>query len=176
MYEGLPNAEIVEVDADSDGVGGMEVTIQLLDGSGMIHRRVSGLEYLVGRRGSLNYLSDSLRNAILPEPSVNNGSITPLISAKTLRPKAELNLEVAPKVFIIGSLSGDSLIRFAFGGCIYAAGKIIRDATLSSPAVAMLDLQNSAGKPVLNGRVGDTADQGRSGRSEEALAVVFRGK
>ncbi|KAH0548028.1 hypothetical protein GP486_008230 [Trichoglossum hirsutum] len=159
MYEGLPNAEIVEVNADGGAVGGMEVTIQLPNGNGVIHRRVSGLEYLVGRRGSLNYFSDSLKNAILSESPVNNGPATSLISAKTLRPKAARNLEVAPSVFVIGSLSGDSLIRFAFGGCVYAAGKIIRDATLPPSVEAMLDLRKSAKKPVLNGRVGETADR-----------------
>src|SRR5581483_857929 len=48
-----------------------------------------------------------------------------LISGKTLRVKVMEDLEVARNVFVIGSLTGDSLIRFAYGGCIYAASKLI---------------------------------------------------
>ncbi|KAI9779553.1 MAG: hypothetical protein M1839_007362 [Geoglossum umbratile] len=125
-YEGLPNAEVVAVDTSSGSTGEMEITIQLPDGGGLIQRRVSGLEYLVGRRGSLSYLSNSLKAAILANPSTTTTrEPTPLISAQTLRAKAALGPEITPNVFITGSLTGDSLIRFAFGGCVYVAGKII---------------------------------------------------
>jgi hypothetical protein len=128
-YEGLPNVDVVAVDVSSDSKEEMSITIQLPDDGGPIQRRVSGLEYLVGRRGSLNYLSNSLKAAILTNLSVTaRYESTPLISTETLRPKAALNVEVAPNIFAIGSLTGDSLIRFAFGGCVYAAGKILADA------------------------------------------------
>lgn len=43
-----------------------------------------------------------------------------------MRAQALEGLEVTKDVFIIGSLTGDSLIRFAYGGCIYAAGKLMQ--------------------------------------------------
>ncbi|KAI9721583.1 MAG: hypothetical protein M1828_005073 [Chrysothrix sp. TS-e1954] len=53
------------------------------------------------------------------------------VSGRTLRDKiARSNTtEVAPCVFAIGSLTGDSLVRFAYGGCCIAAGKIMDDYT-----------------------------------------------
>ncbi|KAH0537295.1 hypothetical protein FGG08_005885 [Glutinoglossum americanum] len=160
-YEGLANAEILSVDTNSDSTGGMEITVQLPGGGGVIHRCVSGLEYLVGRQGSVNYLSDPLKANILPNPSTPNGPPTPLISTQTLRPKTTQNLELTHNVFAIGSLTGDSLIRFAFGGCIYAAGKIIADPSPPTPMVMMLILQNKFGKPVLiSSGSTDTTDRG----------------
>ncbi len=67
-----------------------------------------------------------------------------LISGQTLRSKIEAleiyvpdgshvggtpgtSMEVAPNVFVIGSLTGDSLIRFACGGCAVVAGCIMDD-------------------------------------------------
>lgn len=57
-----------------------------------------------------------------------------LISGSSLRGKIEdlatstdasaAGLEVAPSVFAIGSLTGDSLVRFAYGGCCAVAGAI----------------------------------------------------
>jgi hypothetical protein len=48
-----------------------------------------------------------------------------MLSGQTLRDKVLEDIEVAPNVFAIGSLTGDSLIRFAYGSCTYAAGKIM---------------------------------------------------
>jgi hypothetical protein len=48
-----------------------------------------------------------------------------LISGRTLRTKAESSLEVAKNIFITGSLTGDSLIRHAVGGCVFTAGRIM---------------------------------------------------
>ena len=48
------------------------------------------------------------------------------MSAQSLRNKAVESLEVARDVFIVGSLTGDSLIRFAYGGCVQTAGRLIR--------------------------------------------------
>ncbi len=48
-----------------------------------------------------------------------------MLSGQTLRGKVLEDIEVAPGVFAIGSLTGDSLIRFAHGSCTYAAGKIM---------------------------------------------------
>ncbi len=131
-YEGLPNAEVVDVVSDNEVAS---VVIRLADGN-FVERRVSGLEYVVGRRGSLSYLdSDLLAEVIRPH---NGGSLakeqgTDVVSGRSLREKAEIDLQVAPHLFILGSLTGDSLIRFAYGGCIYAAGSIIRSSKTRIP-------------------------------------------
>ena len=119
MYEGLPNTYIREV-----SVHGKTATVTLEDAEGGIKQReVSNLEYVIGRRGSLDYLDRELWSEVLGsidnEPSAS-------ITGRSLRGKAEQSTEVAPNVFIIGSLTGDSLIRFAFGGCVYAAREIIQ--------------------------------------------------
>ncbi|KAI9763636.1 MAG: hypothetical protein M1840_000350 [Geoglossum simile] len=139
-YEGLPNVQVVAVDVSSDSKEEMVITIQLPDNGGLVQRRVSGLEYLVGRRGSLNYLSDSLKAAILNNISATaNCEPTPLISTETLRSKAALSPELAPNIFATGSLTGDSLVRFAFGGCVYTAGKILATAPPAAASNMQID-------------------------------------
>ena len=116
-YEGIPNAVIEH--ASSDGLVG-KVAVRLHNGS-IMHREISGLQYVVGRRGSLEYLDSNLQAEIIDpdRPEVH------AVSGKTLRSKVAEDPEVAPDVFAVGSLAGDSLIRFAYGTCIRAAGKII---------------------------------------------------
>ncbi|KAF1986730.1 hypothetical protein K402DRAFT_454005 [Aulographum hederae CBS 113979] len=123
MYEGYPNATVLEVFQ----LDGQWATIKLrLEGGDVVERRVGGMSYVVGRRGTLSYLSkDILRDVLGADPETPNA----LVSGRTLRPKAEVDTEVAEDVFIIGSLTGDSLVRHAFGGCVFAAGKIIADAS-----------------------------------------------
>jgi hypothetical protein len=136
MYEGLPNAQVVSV----DGPGSLEtavVTIRQESGS-MLKVLVGGLAYVVGRRGSLDYLSTELCSEVL---AIENGHLTDpleptLVSGRTLRSKAEVSLEMAKDVFAIGSLAGDSLIRHAVGGCVFTAGRILGTTapTLSRPS------------------------------------------
>ncbi|ORY16475.1 hypothetical protein BCR34DRAFT_464222, partial [Clohesyomyces aquaticus] len=121
-YEGLPNAEVLFV-SDPNGATSATITIRLASGE-VINRTVGSLEYVVGRRGSLSYLSPSLRSEVLSTP-LDSTSPPPLISARTLRTKAESSLEVTRNTFIIGSLAGDSLIRHAVGGCVFTAGRIL---------------------------------------------------
>lgn len=131
VYEGLPNAEIINVNA----VGEATANVQIRTSSGaVVSRQVGGLAYVVGRRGSLDYLSSDLLDEILSTPRgyAQNGKVKSvtraphaLISAKSLRRRAEMSLEVAPNVFIVGSLAGDSLVRHAFGSCVFAAGRIM---------------------------------------------------
>lgn len=122
-YEGLPNARITQVEPSQDGKSAT-VTFQI--GSEQpFERQVGGLAYVVGRRGTLKYLSQSLLREVLPCQPTSSELKTSTISAHSLREKANEDLEMAPDVFITGSLTGDSLIRFAFGGCTYAAGKIM---------------------------------------------------
>ncbi|MCJ1229372.1 hypothetical protein MMC12_006038 [Toensbergia leucococca] len=121
VYEGLPNTFIKEVSIRN---GTATVTLEGSDRE-TFRREVSHLEYVVGRRGSLEYLENKLVAEIL-------GSASPYpvkadsISGQTLRSKVENSLEVAPNVFVTGSLTGDSLVRFAFGGCVLTASELIK--------------------------------------------------
>ncbi len=57
------------------------------------------------------------------------------VSGRTLRSKVEKSVEVAERVFAVGSLAGDSLIRFAYGGCVLAAKSIIAGESSSKVSV-----------------------------------------
>jgi hypothetical protein len=131
-YEGLPNTEVIGVQVAE---GGTYATITLRTANGEeLQRRVGGLAYMVGRRGSLSYLSPTLLKEVLPKCySLADDKEPVALSGQTLREKANDDLEVAPHVFIIGSLTGDSLIRFAYGGCAYAAGRIMQYSSASCP-------------------------------------------
>jgi hypothetical protein len=128
-YQGFPNATVLSCTLDEHGVA--SVRIQLASGE-TTTCKAGGLAYVVGRRGTLDYLDTRLRAEVFgpgtagvaAEADSGTGDRS-LVSGRTLRPKADVDLEVAPSVFIIGSLAGDSLVRHAFGGCLYAAGKII---------------------------------------------------
>lgn len=143
IYEGLPNAEILDVTTDAE----KSIVQVRLESGDVIERTVGHLEYVVGRRGSLGYLDPELRNEVLGDgpldtPSTEDQAST-LISGRTLRAKAEADLEVAPNVFITGSLAGDSLVRHAVGGCVYAAGHILDPARRSTGKAS----PDSAGTP-----------------------------
>lgn len=132
MYQGLPNAEVEDVQVHDDGQQAT-VRFRLQDGTTMT-RAVSGLAYGVGRRGSLQYLDPELRSEVLsgssggadsPVDAAMDPDMAPTVTGKTLRSKVMEDLEVARDVFVIGSLTGDSLVRFAYGGCVYAASRLI---------------------------------------------------
>lgn len=135
MYEGLPNYIVDGVEMTSNGA---TVTLKAADGT-TIMREIGEFAYVVGRRGKLRYLSDEIRHELLdihpdspsitspPQSETNSNDDDELITGQTLRSKASLDIEVAPSIFIIGSLTGDSLVRFAYGGCVAAAGKIVCD-------------------------------------------------
>lgn len=146
VYEGLPNAQVVDARLGGDGVP----VVRLQGATGeALERRVGGLAYVVGRRGDLDYLDNELRHEVLSGTSTTSqgySSSCPrgtVISGKTLRAQAEVDLEVANGVFIIGSLTGDSLVRHAFGGCVYVAGRIMGEATSgsSTPVVKAADVE-----------------------------------
>lgn len=128
VYEGLPNTYIKAVDLhDTRAV----LTLETSDGK-LIERVISNMEYVIGRRGSLSYIDESIAKEIgqgLEEERPINRA---LISGRTLRPMVERTLELAPNVFVTGSLSGDSLVRFAYGGCVFAAREIMRPIARSS--------------------------------------------
>lgn len=120
-YEGLPNTYIKDVEVRDNAA---LVSLETGDGN-IIEREISNMEYVIGRRGSLSYLNNSLAGEVL---GTLNQTIDPqsAISGRTLRSRVETNLEVSPNVFVIGSLTGDSLVRFAYGGCVFAAREILR--------------------------------------------------
>ncbi|KAL4891587.1 hypothetical protein BDV59DRAFT_194272 [Aspergillus ambiguus] len=120
LYEGLPNTEIIGVAMHADSA---TVTFRRSDGV-TFDRPVRGMVYATGRQGSLGYLEKPLLAEVLGRDD-NGIEINPTISGQTLRSKALNDVEVARDVFIIGSLTGDSLIRFSYGSCVQAAGRLI---------------------------------------------------
>jgi hypothetical protein len=128
VYEGLPNATIDSVvPAESLAI----VKIRLEDGT-CVERVIGGLEYHVGRRGSLDYLDPTLWNEVV-EPAAASRDVqqSKCITSRTLRRKAETDTEVAPLVFITGSLTGDTLVRHAYGACVHAASRIVSEQLLT---------------------------------------------
>lgn len=121
VYEGLPNAQVVDVEEHGQS-GTATVSIRLETGN-VVQHTVGQLAYVVGRRGTLDYLDPALRSEVVPV-AVSDDEDS-LISGRTLRPKVEHSFEVAPGVFVVGSLAGDSLVRHAFGGCVAVAGCIM---------------------------------------------------
>lgn len=147
IYEGFPNTKIIDVQTQDEMA---IVTFRCPDGT-TLSRHVRGMVYATGRRGSLGYLDQSLLREVVGSEHKVEANTT--ISGQTLRGKAIENVEVAKDVFIIGSLTGDSLIRFAYGSCVQAAGKLIRITTGN-----------------------DTAKNGSSAASKQELRIgVMRG-
>ena len=119
-YEGFPNTFVAEASTEEE-FGSVVLCLP----SGEITRRtISNLAYVIGRRGSLGYLDPSLQKEVLGTGLSSEEGGKP-ISGRTLRPQVEENFEVVPNVFVIGSLTGDSLIRHAYGSCVYAARQIM---------------------------------------------------
>ncbi|TGZ79841.1 hypothetical protein EX30DRAFT_341939 [Ascodesmis nigricans] len=112
-YQGFPNAQVIAVSGDG------KIKLLTIDEE-VIEREITELKYCVGRRGSLGYLSTDLRKEV--------GALdVAWVSADTLRRRVETGVEVVPGVFVIGSLTGDSLVRYVAGACTYAAGKILKE-------------------------------------------------
>jgi hypothetical protein len=112
-YEAFPNAQVITV--STQGI----IKILTPDDE-VIERQVVDLKYCAGRKGSLGYLAADLRK----EVGVMDAA---WVSADTMRRRVESGIEVDPSIFVIGSLAGDSLVRFGLGSSVYTAGKIIRD-------------------------------------------------
>ncbi|KAJ5100079.1 hypothetical protein N7532_007080 [Penicillium argentinense] len=171
VYEGVSNVEIVSVEVQNDLA---QVSFRRGDGS-TFSRTVRGLVYAAGRRGSLGYLNSELRSEVLGR---EDDDMT--VSAQTLRGKAMENLEVAPHVYIIGSLTGDSLVRFAYGGCVYTAGHLIgeRDADQESRSACGSTASikpHLSSLPVMNGIDGHQvypADTANLTREDTAISKV----
>ena len=121
VYEGLPNTYIKDI---SNQGSSAILALQMHDGTYM-KREISSMEYVIGRRGSLSYLSQEIAREIDSSMTHTPLSEAP-ISGQTLRSHVERSTELAPNVYVIGSLTGDSLIRFAYGGCVFAAREIMK--------------------------------------------------
>jgi len=150
FYEGVCDVEITGVEV-ADGLA--RVNFRRTDGSTFI-RSVRGLVYAAGRRGTLSYLDSKLRSEVLGHDSDDSS-----VSGQTLRAKATEDLQVAPGVYIIGSLTGDSLVRFAYGGCVSTAGHLLgdRDAdreTRSMSSSVLSTRPQSSSLAVMNGMDG----------------------
>jgi len=118
-YEGFANGEVVGVERAALA-GAWEVAIRCADGH--VERRVvGGLAYAVGRRGNLAYLDRALRREVLGAAAADRE----YLDGHAVRDKVEADVQVAPGVFVIGGLTGDSLVRHAYGGCVQAAGEIM---------------------------------------------------
>ncbi|KAJ5345783.1 hypothetical protein N7452_003787 [Penicillium brevicompactum] len=149
IYQGLPNVEIISTELDGSNA---TVTFRRPDGTTFAHT-VRGLVYAAGRRGTLDYLDPELSCEVLGQPDQGNTVVT----GQSLRAKAVENLEIAPGVFIIGSLTGDSLVRFSYGGCVATAGHLMdseRDTrSMCSSLVSSAKLHGSS-LSVMNGMDG----------------------
>ncbi|KAJ5311922.1 hypothetical protein N7508_002752 [Penicillium antarcticum] len=148
LYEGVPNVEITDVDIQ-DGLA----TVKFRDRDGSVFSRsVRGLVYAAGRRGTLDYLDPTLRCEVL-----GHNDQDPVVTGQTLRAKAIEDLEVTHGVYIIGSLTGDSLVRFSYGGCVYAAGHLIegeRDTRSVCSSVVSAAKPHGSSLSVMNGMDG----------------------
>ncbi|MCJ1280480.1 hypothetical protein MMC21_008308 [Puttea exsequens] len=122
-YEGLPNTVVKEVEMRG---GSAILTLETGDKK-TVQREISSMEYVIGRRGSLDYLDNSLAAELGLDlaPRKEDAATIP-ISNRAFRHQLEQSLQLAPGVFVTGSLTGDSLVRFSFGGCVYAAREILR--------------------------------------------------
>lgn len=109
LYEGMPDGTVRYDDAG--------VVVEFPDERPALKRQISEFKYYIGRCSSVEYLDPELRREI---------GVASHIRLKTLREKCEGSLEIAPRVFAIGSLTGDSLVKFAGGGCLQVTAKILK--------------------------------------------------
>ncbi|KAK4693762.1 hypothetical protein P7C71_g3696, partial [Lecanoromycetidae sp. Uapishka_2] len=150
IYEGLPNTYIKAV--KMRGINAL-LTLVPCDGT-LMEREISNMEYVIGRRGSLSYLDHGIAGPTDRLDEHHKPLRKTLISGKTLRSDLEYTLKLAPKTFVIGSLTGDSLIRFAYGGCVFAAREIVkvsksrRDTSDSSSSNSSMSLSTAPSSPM----------------------------
>jgi hypothetical protein len=175
-YEGLPNTTITDVRIEGQTA---VITLQTPHPHhAILQRRISRLEYVVGRRGSLRYLSRDLRREIHDSNSTSEtdsgdaDSAEIMLSGQTLRGKVLDDLELAPNVFAIGSLTGDSLIRFAYGSCTYAAARIMAAAPFTDRGDQQ---QKQANGSVKSNSRSDSRLEGTTAGNPDAAARVMNG-
>ncbi|KAK5945619.1 hypothetical protein PMZ80_002824 [Knufia obscura] len=153
-YEGLPNTAIVDVESHGDNA---VVTLQTGD-KPPFQRTVGSFAYVVGRRGSLDYLNQQLRQEVCHHVAQWSN-----VTGATLRERVSEDLEVTPGVFVTGSLTGDSLIRFGYGACAYAAGRIMAQQVQQVQQVQPEECSFTWKVPACNGRSYPPAMNGLQG-------------
>lgn len=107
-YVGIPNGQLIQVD-------GGKIQIRKEDGD-VLEVQAKKLVIRTGRAGSLAYARH-----ILPTAAASG-----LVGKRSLQ---ELGLplpSVGPHLWVVGSLTGDSLVRYISGMCCAAAGQIMR--------------------------------------------------
>ncbi|KAK6353173.1 hypothetical protein TWF696_005161 [Orbilia brochopaga] len=106
-----------------------EIGIQNLDYESMDKERLSKADVApvalvkTATTATVRRRSRSHKPMLHPTTSYTAGKVW--VQHNSIRERVEQNIEVAPNVFVIGSLTGDSLVRFAMGGCVYSAGRIV---------------------------------------------------
>lgn len=116
-YEGLINAKVIDISPD-----GM-VDIELEDGE-VVCRRVSKIKLRTGRSGSLDYISPQILNVNNDDDNEDLSHVTKNTVRETLHANYG-DLKINDGVYAVGSLSGDTLVRFLLGGCMVVAKQLI---------------------------------------------------
>ena len=118
-YEGVANGGVEGVARRAGGR--WAVAVRRGDGR-LVQRAVGALAYAVGRRGDFAYLERGLRAEVLGVGAAERE----FVDGRALRDRiAEGGVRIAPGVLVVGSLTGDSLVRHAYGGCVCAAAEIM---------------------------------------------------
>lgn len=120
-YEGMPNGEIVSCRHDISG-GLFMVGIRLPGSGQTVYRTVGALAHHIGRKGDLSYLSPALQSELGLTPETARA-----VSGDTLRRQVARNVQVTSGVFVVGSLTGDSLVKFGLGSGVASAAGICAD-------------------------------------------------
>ncbi|CAN6674811.1 hypothetical protein TRVA0_066S00386 [Trichomonascus vanleenenianus] len=113
-YLGLANASVI--DMSSDG----RVLLRAGNGAETSHK-VGLVKVRTGRFGSLAFLS--------PDILYDGGIASKRVKKYTIRTDMSnssqgTTFELGKSVYAIGSLTGDTLVRFLHGGCLYVASKL----------------------------------------------------
>ncbi|OLL22514.1 GTP-binding protein gtr2 [Neolecta irregularis DAH-3] len=117
-YEGLPNSLIKYVKHLDNG----ELELCVSTSHGDITRRIGQIGIYIGRRGKLDYLSEDLMGEIgLNNEWLQNDGLRRYVKGDLV------GFHVAEKVWAIGSVMGDSLVRQSMGGVIACAADILHD-------------------------------------------------
>jgi hypothetical protein len=126
QYEGFPNGKVTDI--SPDGV----VDIYLPSTHETVSRKVNQIKVRTGRSGSLDYICPvvlGLRADMEDRPQ-ENGELTDLsnVTKYTLRERvSQCGFKLSDNVYAVGSLTGDTLVRFLFGGCLYVAKDLVRE-------------------------------------------------
>lgn len=138
-YKGLPNAKVIGAGSDRS------VQVQTATGEVVRISEIVKLEYHIGRYGSLEYLSQPLADALFPVliqsssgaeekigtnggPEVHQNRTQPIFFADLLAAQSKgCRFDPIPNLYVVGSLAGDTLVRYCYGTVVQAASRIVAD-------------------------------------------------